>query len=91
MISLYDIEGVVKMSWNLAKTKLLYPNARIIRFTIDIRNKKNIDLLGTNRNDEHFDSFLGIKFDYLTHISSRLLLLKTFLVTPSVIFRRKII
>ena len=44
MISLYDIEGVVKMSWNLAKTKLLYPNARIIRFPIDIRNKKNIDL-----------------------------------------------
>ena len=44
MISLYGIEGVVKMSWNLAKTKLLYPNARIIRFPIDIRNKKNIDL-----------------------------------------------
>ena len=43
MISLYGIEGVVKMSWNLAKTKLLYPNARIIRFPIDIRNKKNID------------------------------------------------
>lgn len=44
MISLYGIEGVVKMSWNLVKTKLLYPNARIIRFPIDIRNKKNIDL-----------------------------------------------
>ena len=44
MISLYGIEGVMKMSWNLAKTKLLYPNARIIRFPIDIRNKKNIDL-----------------------------------------------
>ena len=44
MISLYGIEGVVKMSWNLAKTKLLYPNARIIRFPIDIRNKKNINL-----------------------------------------------
>lgn len=56
-----------------------------------LETNKNIDLLGTNRNDEHFDSFLGIKFDYLTHISSRLLLLKTFLVTPSVIFRRKII
>lgn len=44
MISLYGIEGVVKMSWNLVKTKLLYPNARIIRFPIDIRNKKNINL-----------------------------------------------
>ena len=44
MILLYGIEGVMKMSWNLAKTKLLYPNARIIRFPIDIRNKKNIDL-----------------------------------------------
>ena len=44
MILLYGIEGVVKMSWNFAKTKILYPNARIIRFPIDIRNKKNIDL-----------------------------------------------
>ena len=44
MISLYGIEGVMKMSWNFAKTKILYPNARIIRFPIDIRNKKNIDL-----------------------------------------------
>ena len=51
----------------------------------------NIDLLGTNRNNEHFKSFLGFKFNYLTRISSKLLLLKTFLVTPSVIFKRKIL
>lgn len=50
-----------------------------------------IDLLGTNRNDEHFKNFLGFKFNYLTKISSKLLLLKTFLVTPSVIFKNKIL
>ena len=38
----------------------------------------SIDLLGTNRNNEHFKSFLGFKFNYLTRISSKLLLLKTF-------------
>ena len=51
----------------------------------------NIDLLGTNRNNEHFKSFLGFKFNYLTRISSKLLLLKTFLVTPSVIFKKKVL
>ena len=51
----------------------------------------DIDLLGTNRNNEHFKIFLGFKFNYLTKISSKLLLLKTFLVTPSVIFKKKIL
>ena len=51
----------------------------------------DIDLLGTNRNNEHFKFFLGFKFNYLTKISSKLLLLKTFLVTPSVIFKKKIL
>ena len=51
----------------------------------------DIDLLGTNRNNEHFKSFLGLKFNYLTRISSKLLLMKTFLVTPSVIFKNKIL
>ena len=43
MISVYGVEGMLKMSWNLAKTKAFYPKARLIRFPIDIRNKKNID------------------------------------------------
>ena len=51
----------------------------------------NIDLLGTNRNNEYFKKFLGFKFNYLTKISSKLLLLKTFLVTPSVIFKKEIL
>ena len=39
----YGFFGGVNLVINLIKTKLLYPNSRLIRFPIDIRNKKNID------------------------------------------------
>jgi glycosyltransferase involved in cell wall biosynthesis len=54
-------------------------------------NHPEIDFLGTNRNDEHFTRFFFKKFAELTPISSRLLLYKTFFVTPTVIFKRSIL
>jgi len=39
----YGFFGGVNLVINLIKTKLLYPNSRLIRFPIHIRNKKNID------------------------------------------------
>ena len=49
----------------------------------------SVDLLGTNRNGEHFKSFLGYKFRHLTRISAKLLLLKNFFPTPTVIFKNE--
>lgn len=43
MISRYGLLGSIKMSVFFLKTKIFYPRARLIRFPIDIRNKKNID------------------------------------------------
>lgn len=43
MISRYGIWGGVKLLWFLIKTKLFFSGSRLIRFPIDIRNKKNID------------------------------------------------
>jgi acetyltransferase-like isoleucine patch superfamily enzyme len=44
MIGQYDFLGTIRMTRNLILTKLLYPNARIIRFPFDIRNKKWITI-----------------------------------------------
>lgn len=55
------------------------------------QENKNIDLLATNRNGEKFDSFFGYKFNRITKITPRLLLYKNFLLTPTVLFKRKII
>ncbi|OXA71477.1 benzoate transporter [Flavobacterium aquidurense] len=49
-----------------------------------------IDFLGTNRNNEHFNRFLLKKFDDVTFISAKFLLLKWFFVTPTVMFKRKV-
>ncbi|ELW89757.1 MULTISPECIES: transferase hexapeptide repeat protein [Acinetobacter] len=43
MISTYGILGTIKMCYFFLKTKLFFQKARLIRFPIDIRNKKNID------------------------------------------------
>lgn len=51
----------------------------------------NICLLSCNRNDEKFNQFAGHKFSTLTKISAKLLLYKNFMITPTVIFRKKII
>lgn len=51
----------------------------------------DIDFLGANRNGEHWTQWLFKKFGHLTPISARLLLYKTFFVTPTVIFKRSIL
>lgn len=55
------------------------------------QENKNIDLLATNRNGEKFSSFFGVRFNKVTKISAKLLLYKNFLLTPTVLFKRKII
>jgi lipopolysaccharide O-acetyltransferase len=39
----YSISELIKLSFYLFYTKLILPNARLIRYPIDIRGKKNID------------------------------------------------
>ncbi|RFM26663.1 glycosyltransferase family 2 protein [Deminuibacter soli] len=51
----------------------------------------SIDFLGSARNGEKYTRFLWKKFDYLTPISARILLYRTFFVTPTVIFKKKIL
>lgn len=43
-IEQYGVIGVLKMFINLIRTKLTFSNARIIRFPIDIRGKKYIQI-----------------------------------------------
>lgn len=50
-----------------------------------------VDVLATNRNEEHFDSFLGKRFSHITKINSRLLLLKNFLSPPTVMMKKTVI
>lgn len=56
-----------------------------------LQNHSTIDLVATNRNNEKFTRFFLTKFDQLTPISLKLFLLKNFLLTPTVIFKREII
>lgn len=51
----------------------------------------DVDLLATNRNGEKIDSFFWLKFDRLTKIDSRLLLLKNFFSPPTVMMKREIV
>lgn len=43
-LSQYGFFGVVKMAIHLFRTKILFPQAKIIRFPIDIRGKKFINI-----------------------------------------------
>ena len=43
-INQYGLLGIIKMLINLIRTKLTFQNARIIRFPIDIRGKKFIQV-----------------------------------------------
>lgn len=52
---------------------------------------KDIDFLATNRNDEKYGFFFGYRFEKITKISSKILLYKNFLLTPTVLFKREII
>lgn len=56
-----------------------------------IEKNPQIDFLGTNRNDEYFNSILWKKLDYLTKISPKLLMVKFIFVVPTVIFRKSIV
>jgi acetyltransferase-like isoleucine patch superfamily enzyme len=44
MLKRYGIIGCYKLIISLIYTKLLFPNARLIRFPFDIRNKKHIKI-----------------------------------------------
>lgn len=56
-IKQYGILGVIKMFCNLIKTKLFFPKARIIRFPIDIRGKKFIQI------EEGFTTGVGCRVE----------------------------
>ncbi|ATA89053.1 benzoate transporter [Capnocytophaga stomatis] len=51
----------------------------------------DVDLLGTNRNEEVFNTFLGVKFQKLTKLNPKLLLIKNFLSPPTVMMKKEIL
>ncbi len=55
------------------------------------RQNPEIDFLGAQRNGEKLDRWFFKRFDNLTVISARLLMYKVLFVTPTVVFRRKLI
>lgn len=56
-----------------------------------INDNPGIDFLGTNRNAEHFENFMNLKFKEVTKISAKNLLYKMFFLTPTVIFKKDIL
>lgn len=56
-----------------------------------IQSNPQIDLLSTNRNGEHFDSWFGKPFSRLVKISLKLHLVKNFLLTPTVLFKKEVL
>lgn len=56
-----------------------------------LNSHPSIDFLGANRKGEHFNTFLNIKFNVLTKISSKILLYKNFFVTSTIIFKKDIV
>jgi glycosyltransferase involved in cell wall biosynthesis len=56
-----------------------------------LHSNPSIDLLGCNRNEEHFEKFYTKKFTRLTSISSRILLYKNFFSTPCVILKKEVL
>ena len=67
----YGFIGFIKLSISLIRTKFFYPQARIIRFPFDIRNKHLIDL-GTN-----LTTGLGCRIEAYQHklINKKLILI----------------
>ena len=53
----YGYMGLIKITLSLIKTKIFFPKARLIRFPIDIRNKKNIDF------GENLTTGVGCRFE----------------------------
>lgn len=64
---------------------------KLARQVAVLRQHPHIDFLGSNRNGEHWHRWFFKKFGHLTPISARLLLYKTFFVTPTVVFKRSIL
>lgn len=55
-----------------------------------VKENPVIDLLGANRKGEHYVSFLNIKFELLTKLNPKNLLIKNFFPTSTVIFKKSI-
>lgn len=69
-----------------------YWNANKIEKQLDaLKSNPHIELLGTARNNEKFTNFLFKKIEYITPISSRLLLYKNFFSTPTVVIKKSIV
>jgi len=66
-------------------------NDKIEKQAQTLKDNPSVDLLGTARNNEKFSNFFTKKIDYLTPISSRLLLYKNFFSTPTVIMKKAIV
>lgn len=64
---------------------------KLERQMVVLKSNPDIDFIGTNRNGEYFKRFLFKKFSDLTIISARLLLYKVFFVTPTVVFKTKLL
>lgn len=56
-----------------------------------MEENEDIDLLATNRNGEFFKRFLNVAFERVNHISPKLLMLKNFLITPTVVLKKEIL
>ena len=70
MISTYGIVGTLKIFLFFIKTKVFFPKARLIRFPIDIRNKKNIDF------GENLTTGVGCRIESFPQITTESKLLK---------------
>lgn len=64
---------------------------KIEKQILTFEKNPDIDVLATNRNNEYYNTFLGYKFNNVTKISSRLLLLKNFLSPPTVMMRNSVV
>lgn len=56
-----------------------------------MQSNPQIDLLSTNRNGEHFDSWFGKPFSRMVKIPLKLHLIKNFLLTPTVLFKKEVL
>lgn len=70
MISTYGIWGAFKILYFFLKTKIFFPKARLVRFPIDVRNKKNIDF------GENLTTGLGCRIESFPQVITNFKLLK---------------
>lgn len=70
MISIYGFWGTIKLIYFFLKTKFFFSSARLIRFPIDIRNKRNIDF------GDGLTTGFGCRFECFPQISTQSKLLQ---------------